>query len=359
MNMETNNRSAYWDVIKGLGIIAVVIGHSGSPLRPFVYMYHLMLFFFISGYLYNIKYDKDIYTFIGKRVQTQWVLAVKYNIFIILVHNLFIDIGIYKLTDTQIFNLPAFVSNVANSVFLVNMDWMIGAMWFVPLLFFCCVLFCFVRYITRNMENGLRRELVISLIIMLLTIPGAYLVQRKLNIQYRAQLSLLILPIMQIGFLLKHYSVKIPYKWYYALISVFVLIAVWYYKKVQVELSVNEIIGYGYFYLVSVCGIYANLYLGTLILKLKKMADVISYLGQKSFHIMALHFIFFKPVEYYRFFVLHKPFSDISAFPYSDKGYWVAYVILGIALPALLVYVFDRFNEKYSFFRLSTLKKQG
>lgn len=54
-------RSTSIDVLKGIGIISVVIGHamntdnyySGSVelIRKFVYLYHLAVFFFCSGYL--------------------------------------------------------------------------------------------------------------------------------------------------------------------------------------------------------------------------------------------------------------------------------------------------------------------
>ena len=43
---------------KTIGIIAVVIGHSGSPLTDFVYQWHIVLFFFISGYFYKETYSK-------------------------------------------------------------------------------------------------------------------------------------------------------------------------------------------------------------------------------------------------------------------------------------------------------------
>lgn len=58
-------RSTSIDVLKGIGIISVVIGHamntdnyySGSVelIRRFVYLYHLAVFFFCSGYLLKAK----------------------------------------------------------------------------------------------------------------------------------------------------------------------------------------------------------------------------------------------------------------------------------------------------------------
>lgn len=50
MNTSIQSRSHYWDLVKGIGIIAIVLGHSCYFAAGFVYLFHLALFFFISGY---------------------------------------------------------------------------------------------------------------------------------------------------------------------------------------------------------------------------------------------------------------------------------------------------------------------
>ena len=55
MNPTTQSRSPYWDIVKGIGIIAIVLGHSCYFAVGFVYLFHLALFFFVSGYLYSEK----------------------------------------------------------------------------------------------------------------------------------------------------------------------------------------------------------------------------------------------------------------------------------------------------------------
>lgn len=48
-------RIQWIDIAKGLGIVLVIIGHSGAPdiIRKYIYGFHMPLFFIISGYLYN------------------------------------------------------------------------------------------------------------------------------------------------------------------------------------------------------------------------------------------------------------------------------------------------------------------
>lgn len=49
------NKIDWIDNLKGLAIIAVVIGHVASPLTGFIYAWHIPLFFFVSGLLINTE----------------------------------------------------------------------------------------------------------------------------------------------------------------------------------------------------------------------------------------------------------------------------------------------------------------
>lgn len=48
--MESRNTTI--SIVKGICIILMVIGHSGCPelLHDFIYLFHMPVFFFVSGY---------------------------------------------------------------------------------------------------------------------------------------------------------------------------------------------------------------------------------------------------------------------------------------------------------------------
>lgn len=58
MSIDIAPRShiAWIDTCKGIGIIAIVIGHTqhGTFLSRFIYIFHMPLFFFLSGYLHTV-----------------------------------------------------------------------------------------------------------------------------------------------------------------------------------------------------------------------------------------------------------------------------------------------------------------
>ena len=40
MNTQKKARSLYWDIVKGWGIIAIVLGHTGYFAGAFVYLFY-------------------------------------------------------------------------------------------------------------------------------------------------------------------------------------------------------------------------------------------------------------------------------------------------------------------------------
>lgn len=48
---RAKTRDNSWDALKGIGILLMVIGHSGCPeyLRSFIYLFHMGLFYYVSG----------------------------------------------------------------------------------------------------------------------------------------------------------------------------------------------------------------------------------------------------------------------------------------------------------------------
>ncbi|MFA4884780.1 MAG: acyltransferase family protein [Desulfotomaculaceae bacterium] len=54
---DFKQRQPWLDIAKGIGITAVVLGHSGSSIAYYLYWFHMPLFFIISGYLFKPHED--------------------------------------------------------------------------------------------------------------------------------------------------------------------------------------------------------------------------------------------------------------------------------------------------------------
>lgn len=56
------NRLEYMDVAKGLGIIAIILGHTSTVFEKYVFPFHVPLFFLISGFFLSFRKPLSEYT---------------------------------------------------------------------------------------------------------------------------------------------------------------------------------------------------------------------------------------------------------------------------------------------------------
>ncbi|MGL4450821.1 MAG: acyltransferase family protein [Sarcina sp.] len=57
MNIKMN-------ITKALAIIAMVVGHSRGPYVANIYLYHMVVFIFVSGYFYKDIYSNNIKNYV-------------------------------------------------------------------------------------------------------------------------------------------------------------------------------------------------------------------------------------------------------------------------------------------------------
>lgn len=57
--METQNRNVTWDIVKGIAIVLMIIGHAelqdDNVVKRLIYSFHMPLFFIASGYFFSLK----------------------------------------------------------------------------------------------------------------------------------------------------------------------------------------------------------------------------------------------------------------------------------------------------------------
>lgn len=70
------NRNYAIDVMKGIGIFLVVLGHLMSPRSPFIYSFHMPLFFILGGFLFK---SDGIVAFIKHKLFTIGIPILTFN----------------------------------------------------------------------------------------------------------------------------------------------------------------------------------------------------------------------------------------------------------------------------------------
>lgn len=143
--MEMPGRNPVVSMVKGIAIVLVVVGHS-LPLdiwpRNIIYMFHVPLFFFVSGYCFKEKYLSDGVTFLRHRLRGLWWPFVKYGVPMVLLHNVFCSLHVYgPLCDVVPYTLPQMGKAVLMQFAMSGAEPLLGAYWFLNTLFGSSLLF--------------------------------------------------------------------------------------------------------------------------------------------------------------------------------------------------------------------------
>ena len=158
--MQTKNlikRDSTISIVKAIGIIFMVIGHSGCPkiLHDYIYMFHMPLFFFCSGYFFKPTNETyQIKDFVIKRIKKLYFPFVKWSILFLLLHNLFFYINIYNDKYgfngivSSVYDTDEFIKRFLNIVFAMRgNEQLLGGFWFIRVLFIASIILCIAYYI--------------------------------------------------------------------------------------------------------------------------------------------------------------------------------------------------------------------
>ena len=357
-----NKRNRYWDIVKGFGILCIVLGHVCCPimLRKFVYTFHLVIFFFVAGYFYNEdKYGNKPGEYFAARFKNMWGKYFFYTCILVLLHNVFLYFKFYN--DGQYYTFSNYISAISHNLVFMCAEPFSSALWFVAVLIIANGIFASIIFISRKICLIINKEKIsikyISIIIItcLFGIIGTFLNENKQEIILQIHTVYLVLPIYMIAYffkiLINKYEENIKkIKWYiYLILSILSGIFLYYIVKngMEIELAQEEIINSYMFYIVSIVGIIFCLSISKIIEKLPMIRNVFSVMGKHSFTIMALHFVFIKLGEIgYMSILKISNLEIIKNFFISNSGMiWIFYMIIGATIPTCISILIDKMKN--------------
>lgn len=367
------------DVLKGLAIICVVLGHCGFPGSAYIYLFHMAVFFMASGYCFDAKKIQScdsLWEYVVKKLRSLWLPYVIFNTFGWMFYNTFIQIGF--LTDNPEFpdavsrmEWPSIVNAIAWA-FHMN-TWgtqkYFGAGWFIIVLFYITILFACLCLATefckkparRMFGKGQRQEhnteevrlkterALNALQHTALLLSGAF----SLYISWKLQCKQLILeecmtaatvcyPLYVLGFYLKKLSGRMNpvierFRCVIAALGIPAFYIAGRYGGISLNLNTYpswqfllfcSLMGWVWLLAVAMCFTH----------KKRRIKDVVTYIGRRSIYILFLHFLAFRPVVALQLLVYHEPAFLLASFPILVKGgsWWVLYTIAGVGLPLLV-----------------------
>lgn len=329
-------------IAKGIGIILMVIGHSGCPiyLSQVIYSFHMVLFYFLSGYFFR---DAKVVTngrgFLIRKFRGLYWPYIKWSIVFIIFHNFFYWIGFNEMP----LSYGEMWVNIKRSIRgMWQGEHFLGAYWFLISLFWEIVVFSIIILI-NNHFNSCK---LTPIIVMVLFSIG--IVSMELNIDIWLNRELMILPFFYLGYLVgnKHLMLLVVRQYkeiaYFLCLPLLLIIA----SFAKIAVGGNE---YGpcYAYIItSSCGIYLVMVVSKQ-LEGTRVGQLLDKLGEITLNVMTFHFLAFKILTLILFLVLSLPSSIIKEWPVPSDlhNLWLLYSFVGIMIPCGMQALYKRAKE--------------
>lgn len=347
-------RLNYMDIMKGLAIIMVAMGHIGTHGGKLIYMFHMPLFFFISGYFYKESYTNVPIELLKKRSKTLYLTFIKYEIIFVLLHNLFYKINFYNSSadiPQKAYTYANFCSNIVHVLVFDGTELLLSPLWFLTSLFIVTILFCFISYIVNKTLK--LKEIFRAVIIIFLVIIGRFLTKIGMHIDNSLfgeeifNVSFVALLYFYVGFLYKKHELKIKMHILIASVALVILVIGAKYSF-NMDMRINYYPNFIVSIIGAISGIYFMVYLSKKMDESKFKFTSLKYIGKNTIIIMALHLTCFKFVELLQILVYKLPLYSLGNYRIMNGEiwiWWILYVTVGIGIPISIIYIFEKIRK--------------
>lgn len=360
------NREKVYDVIKSECIVFMVLGHASFQLTNVVTLFHMAVFFIISGHFWNSKYVENIASlksFIIKRLKRLYIPFVISNIIFLIFNNLFLKIGLY--TNDPLFMIDSSMKNLFGLIYPLDLKgFMIetlkilmfmggtqfgGSLWFLRSLFCVEIVFGIFAYLQKIYKKS-----IINLGVLALFAIG--LVVRHVSFGrvdiIRICFLQIAIPITAFYFGVKglKYIDEWPiYKGIYPIIITIcsgMFLYVCGNKGIHIDLSNGSMTTPVYYILITVIGYIFCKCSSLILLKIDFVNKICCYIGENTMPILILHLLAFKVVTYFQIMLYGKtgllPKYALASFPTLIRdGLWpYIYTVVGIAVSLTIGYIY-------------------
>ena len=356
-------------VLSVIGILIVVICHLARNIYSYINMLpYIAIFVFVSGYFYKEQNEEKPYAYLFYKFKKLMIPFFMINLIYGIIVNLLKNLGIVRYGEgINLFTL--FIQPfINNNQFVFNFP-----AWFVPTLFLTYVCYVVIQRLYKKAK--LQNEIMLFIIFIALQIISVYnqsLIYKNAywTILFRV---LFFLPFFQFGYLYKQkwqkYDDKIPTIPY--LIVLFGINYAFYKAFGDLNYDMHEFSGFKstWIFIPTITTFIGILFYTRIARVLSKWIGnnrLVNYISNNTFSIMTHHLF----VAFLVGLVLYKinvPYFDVESF----KNGWVyvyeipnwelliqtGYVILGICIPLLIHYTYQKIISKIYLLHRTTYTK--
>ena len=158
------------DIAKGMSIIAIVFGHIAyqypfcqlvNTKDLFIYLWHVVVFFLLAGFFIKEEQLVQPKRWFKKKFSSLYLKILYFYVPAVLLHNVLIKIGWYSLESTDpvinTYSMMDFVKQTVLVICLGGREPIVGAMWFVYVLFMALIGLSIVSWLIKKLAKDERQ----------------------------------------------------------------------------------------------------------------------------------------------------------------------------------------------------------
>lgn len=355
--MEKAFRDSTVSMTKGLAIILMVLVHARFWIfgENFINMFHMPLFFIMSGYCFKLTYLDNTWIYVKKRLKCAYWPYIKWSIVFLLLHNLFFRLNIYNAE----FGFRGVVSELYSShdvmrrlfflcTTMTGEEQLLGGYWFLHTYFVASLLSYFALKICKSINCPI---IIGGGILLIITVLSAYF---GFSLSYYVGTKELLASFFIIvGYLYKYSSLKLEEHPLPIMPLSFtaVFLGVFWGRSNMLSLSWQTIVPYsfsaiaGSLLALTFCNIASNMIF---------VKRILVYIGDRTLDVLIWHFLGFKIVTFLIILLYAMPIERLAEFPvieeFSYRGWFVAYLLIGVIFSLFMKYVINitsQYTQKF------------
>lgn len=344
MSGDNDSHNQTLSIAKGIGIILMVVGHSGCPdvLNRFIYLFHMPLFFFVSGYLFKDKYVENKFLFLKRKLKGLYWPFIKWELFFLAFHSLFVYFHFYE-TD---YAWQEYIEKIIRILTLSGGEQLLGGYWYLIQALYSGLVSLLILYGLSKVAYRFRNR---SFVLNKLTIGGGKIlllssILALLTVAYLYSLAPFKLPKLETktfmatvfflsGYVLSKQEQKFSNRWTMVCFVPLLICSLFLSHTWSIDIQGGWVFPY---YLLAIMGILGTFHCAFTMRG--RLAVFLDYVGKYTLQILTFHFLAFKLVSVIKIYVYGYDWEMLSKFPVIRENnaiFWVVYVIAGVGLPLL------------------------
>ena len=342
--MAPINKNNHIAIAKAIGIILMVVGHSGCPntISRFIYIFHMPLFFVFSGYFFKEVTTRGfLRAFTLKKINGLYLPYLKWSLLFLLLHNLFCSLNIYNaLSNTYPYQINNYLIQLRKILFMTDYELLLRPFWFIKELLLSSLCVAAISLARQKYFSKLT-----NIHLLIITLLLALLFKRVHSIPLIGDVSLCLFSIAyiysgMIFYQLKHY-ISSSYK---IIIATFIIVLIGcQFLNDTIDMRYINIYYLFPYYLLSLCGIIL-VYCISVRLERTPLKISLYYIGNHTFPILALNLLALKIGNLIKILIYGMQIEKLSSYTVIheyNSYYWIIYSIIGTGLPLLIYNIFN------------------